>query len=180
MKRRGVDSKLKKVQREYSTRVEKLNKECDNDINSTPFTDALKNKFHTGGIIPVVFGAFGETDINTIRMIKTCAKLASNRSEIAEVTPLNDDNSRGSIYHVMHTQFKRAVGVMATRTAAEIKLNRRNYIRSTIAEADSAAHPDFKRWNDSRSYYWYENQHNEDLHREFWAYHSRHESYYTS
>ena len=45
MKRRGVDSKLEKVQREYSTRAEKFNKQCDNDINSTPFTDALKISF---------------------------------------------------------------------------------------------------------------------------------------
>ena len=155
-----------------------LDGKCNKDIHATHFANALEHKFSSGGVYPVVFGAYGESDATTLRLIKKCAKLAAARAENAHVTPLSDNNQKGSIYHTMLTQFKRAIGVMGTRTAAEIKIRRTGFIRDTIAEADAIAQPMSRRFRGT-NHSWYENRQNEDLFIEFHAYHNNHHTFYT-
>ena len=49
--------------------------------------------------------------------------------------------NRGTAYHVIRAQFKRAVGIIASRTVAQIKLKRISYIRFAKVEAANAAEP---------------------------------------
>ena len=122
MKRRAVDTKCHGVKREYMRRAEVVYEKCNEDFNATHFANALKYKFSSGGVYPVVSGEYGESDVTASRLIKKCVTLAAARAENAHVTPLSDNNQKGSIYHTMLTQFRRALGVMATRTSAEIKI----------------------------------------------------------
>ena len=178
MKRRGVDTKCHVVKRDYMRRAEILDEKCNEDVNASYFADTLKHKFHSGGVYPMVFGAYRESDATTFHLITKCAKLAATRAENAHVTPLNDTNKKGSIYHTMLTQFRRALGVMATRTAAEIKIRRTGFIRDSISEADAIAQPMSSRFR-GNNYSWYDNRQNEDLFNEFHAYHNQHHTYYT-
>ena len=66
----------------------------------------------------------------------------------------------------MLTQFRRALGVMATRTAVEIKIRRTGFIRDSIEEADAIAQPMSSRFR-GNNYSWYDNRQNEDLFNEF-------------
>jgi len=146
----------------------------------TPFSGALKNHFNSGGVHPVVFGAFGETNQATMRMIKKCAKYAAARSENSDVTPLSNTLQKGTAYHVMLTQFRRALGVLAVRTAAETKIRRTALIRRTRTEANAAAQPEQRRfWEDSGNPFWYQNRDNEEHFHEFYAYHTQYNNFYT-
>ena len=72
-RRRAIDTKMNDVRRDYWRRCEKLDRES-NDIGTNLFTSAMKNDFHSGGVHPLVFGAYGETNEGTRDLIKTCAK----------------------------------------------------------------------------------------------------------
>jgi len=106
--RRAVDTKVLRVRKEYMTRAEKLDIKCGANFNTRPFSEALKNNFNSGGVHPVVFGAFGETNIKTERMIKKCAKYAASRSKNSDVTPLCNTLRKETTYQVMLSQFCRA------------------------------------------------------------------------
>ena len=84
-------------------RAEVLDEKCNEDVNASHFTDTLKHKFHSGGVYPMIFGAYGESDATTFNLIKKCVKLAAAIAENAHVTPLSDTNKKGSIYHTMLT-----------------------------------------------------------------------------
>lgn len=127
----------------------------------------------------MVFGAFGETDKTTQALIKQCVKYAAARSENSNHSPMNSEGREG-IFQVMLSQYRRAIGVMATRTAAEIRIRTCGFIRSSIDEADAVKQPDMHRYHNNYTYNsWYKNRENEDQFREFWAYHSQHNSFYT-
>ena len=70
MERRAVDNKVEVVRWYYMQRAEKLNIKYTNDIRTHPFTNTLKVRFYLGGVHPVVFEVFGETDKTTQTLIK--------------------------------------------------------------------------------------------------------------
>lgn len=119
--RRAVDTKVDRVRRSCMLRAEKLDIKCGANYTTHPFSGALKTQFNSGGVHPIVFGAFAETNQNSMRMIKKCAKYAAARSEISDATPLSNTMQKGTAYHVMLTQFRRALVVLVARTVAETK-----------------------------------------------------------
>ena len=80
-------------------------------------------------MIPIVFGESEETDVNTCKLIKNCAKFSAVHAENTVAKPLSNDDSSVSLYHIICTQFKREMRVMVTRTAAKIKIQRWDFIR---------------------------------------------------
>ena len=172
MTTKAVENKFNTVKRNYIRRAEVLDTTCNPDISTQLFTNAMKNNFAKGGIIPLVFGAFGETDKHTLKLIKQCARLVAAKADNAEIAPLVENNTRGSIHQIMLSQFKRALGIMSVRTNAEGKIRRTRFIKDTIVEADAAAKTDNSYFNFKRSHNWYENERNEELFQEFYAYHS--------
>ena len=171
--KRATDIKTKDVRRDYQRRCEKLDIECTNDNGTTYFADAMKNDFHSGGVHPLVFGAFGETNEGTRELIRLCALLASSKEENADASPIDNTLQKGIAYNIYLTQFKRAIGVMATKTAAQIKLRRTTYIRSSKAEAAAAARPDDYDYYPDHGNHWYSNRQNQEHFQEFYAYQTR-------
>jgi len=55
--------------------------------------------------------------------------MAAAQSKNADIIPLSNDGNRGTMFHIMLTQFQRAVGVMTMRTVVEIKIRRSAFIR---------------------------------------------------
>ena len=45
--RKGVEVRVNTVKRDYMRRAEKLDISCNNEINTKPFSNALKNDFET-------------------------------------------------------------------------------------------------------------------------------------
>ena len=168
------------VRRHYTRRAEKLDIKCAADYTTHPFVEALKNDYHSVGVHPMVFGAFGKTDAHTLRTIKQCAKYAAARAENSNVTPLNNTIQKGSAYQVILTQSRRALGVLAVRTATEIKIRRTSLIRKTRTEVNTAAQPEHRRfWENSGNPFWCQNRDNEENFNEFYAYHTQYNNFYT-
>ena len=53
--------------------------------------EVLKSVFNSGGVHPIVFDTSGETNAETEKVIKNCAKYAPVWSEKSNVTPLNNN-----------------------------------------------------------------------------------------
>mmetsp|Transcript_11318 Transcript_11318/g.14192 ORF Transcript_11318/g.14192 Transcript_11318/m.14192 type:complete len:93 (+) Transcript_11318:583-861(+) len=56
----ATEIKTNDTRKQYSTDASKLDGNIGKPGNPNPFTNAL-NSFHSGGVHPLVFGAFGET-----------------------------------------------------------------------------------------------------------------------
>lgn len=120
--RRAVDTKVERVQRDHMWQSEVLDGKCGAKYTTHPFSEVLKNQFHSHRVQPLICGAFGETNSSTHRLIKRCAQFAAARTEHLDVTPLSNTMQKGNAYQVMLTQFRRALGVLSVITAAEIKM----------------------------------------------------------
>ena len=79
--RRAVDTKVMRVRIDLMMLAEKLDERSVNNYTTNPFAEALKNHFHLGGVHPLVFGAFGETNMETERLITNCTKYAASQME---------------------------------------------------------------------------------------------------
>ena len=101
--------------------------------------------------------------------------------ENSDVTPLSNTMQKGTSYQVMLTQFSRAIGVLAVRTAAETKIRRTELIRATRTEANAAAQPEQRNFyeNSPGNPFWYQNRDNEEYFHEFFAYHAHYNNFYT-
>ena len=73
----------------------------------------------------------------------------------------------------------RAVGVMATRTAAQKKIRRTTFIRSSKSEVAAAARPDDFSYYPDHGNHWYSNRHNHEHFQAFYAYHRRNGDFYS-
>ena len=93
--------------------------------------------------------------------------------------PLDNTLQKGTAYNIFITQFMRAVGVMATRTAAQIKIRRTSFIRSTKMEAAAAARPDDFNYYPDQGNHWYTNRNNQEHFQEYYAYHMKYGDFYS-
>ena len=176
---RATDKKVKSVRREYMRRCEKLDIKHTNDDGTHPFAKALQSQFHSGGVHPLVFGQFGETNEETRDLIRLCARYAAAREENADMSPISNSMRNGTTLQVVHSQFRRAIGVIATRTVAQTRLRRIAFIRSSKAEAASAARPEsHNHYDDHSSQHWFRNNDSREHFGDFYAYHSQHRDYY--
>lgn len=87
--RQAVDTNLMRVRRDYTKHAENLDEKCAENYTTRLFSEALKTSFYSGGVHPVVFGVFGETNADSKRLIKICTKFAAVRDESIDVTSLN-------------------------------------------------------------------------------------------
>ena len=65
------------------------------------FFNALCNHFNLGGVHLLVFGAFGETRLETLRLITFCTCYATAYQENDKVTPLSTTIQRGTAQQVL-------------------------------------------------------------------------------
>ena len=64
--------------------------------DSKPFATALTSQFHSGGVIPLVFGTYAEANKETHQLIKFCARTAAAQEHNARLSPEDLDSLRGS------------------------------------------------------------------------------------
>ena len=84
-------------------RAQNLDEKCAGNYTTHPSTEALNNHFHSSGVHPLLFGAVGETNVETEKLIKTCAKYAASWMDNSDVTPLSNTMQKGTAYQVMIT-----------------------------------------------------------------------------
>ncbi len=103
--KKAVEKKSDQVRTDYKTRVGKLDDKFAPNDQHKPFTTAYTNTFATGGVMPVIFGAFGEIDKNSHRLVINCAKHAAADRENSDITPEEVSSSKGSPYNLILSQF---------------------------------------------------------------------------
>ena len=171
---RATDRKLATVRRDYQRRAEKLDITCTRDDGSHHFADALRTRFQSGGVHPIVFGAFGESNRQTGLLVRLCAQFAAACTENADFSPLHSSMRRGTARHVLLKLFRRSLGCTGVRVAAEAKLRRVQFIRSSRSAANAAARPvDCSRFSSNQFSAWHE------PFQEFHAYHTQYSNFHT-
>ena len=148
---------------------------------SHPFTEAFTKNFASGGVIPIVCGAFGEVNMKTHDLIKSCAKLAAAKADNSDVTPEDVSSAKGSPYNLILSQFRKAIGCLTVRTAAEEKLRKIMLIRSSRSEAHNAAESaasNHRGKYHTGSLRWYKNFRNESFFHAFYRYQTQFDNFY--
>jgi hypothetical protein len=107
---------------------------------SKPFSNAIKQTFTTGNVLPLVSGAFAEVNAEAKRLVEKCARHAAALEENSDITPEEACYAKGSAYNLLLSQFRRAIGCLGMKAAVEEKLRRIMLIRSNKREANAAAH----------------------------------------
>ena len=113
-----------------------------------PFSAAM-NRFYKGQVIPLVAGAFGETNKDFNEIIKILAKEAAATDDGLTISPLVNTDRKGGAVAIMSQQFRRAIGVAIVRGQAKHKISRLHYVRATRREAMDTCRSNHgnNRWN---------------------------------
>ena len=130
--------------------------------------------------MPIICGAFGEMNKETHKLIIKCAKHATAHRDNSDITPEEVSAAKGSPYSLILSQFRRAFGCLAMRTAADEKLRKIMLIRSSRYEANQAAHnatSNHRSKFNSRSPGWYDNFCNETSHDAFYRYRTSYDNF---
>ncbi len=121
---RAVKKKTKACQSNYLSRAKKLDEKFANGDASKPFQRAIQQTFTSGNAIPLVFGAVGEFCVEGHRLVELLARYAAAKAENLDITPDKVNSAKRSPYNTYLSQFRRAIGCMAIRTAVEENLRR--------------------------------------------------------
>eukprot|EP00956_Cyclotella_meneghiniana_P007589 scaffold10223_cov61-Cyclotella_meneghiniana.AAC.2 len=159
-----ADRRAKDVS-EYKSRFQNLDKHYAPDVVGDgnggigitgPFESA-QNQLHCGQVIPLCGGAFGEANCDFTRLIKVLLAQEASSSEegLSILSLVNTDRKGGDVFPIMHSQFKRAIGVAIARANANAthKLVLLHYVRAInepaayTAKTNNSQH----RWNTSQT-----------------------------
>ena len=72
---------------------------------SKPFSDAIKQTFATGNVLPLVSGAFAEVNVEAQHLVEKCAKHAAVLEDNSDITPGEVSSAKGSAYNLLLSQF---------------------------------------------------------------------------
>ena len=145
---RAADTRATKVRREYTQKARSLDHQFAPDLTMDPTDTSVRrtgpferamSTFVSGGPIPCVVGAFGETNAETDALLRTLALHAASTQDGLSISPHSNLHHRHGAYPILLQQFRRALGLAAVRSHAELKLRRLHFIRPTPEEASAAA-----------------------------------------
>ena len=176
---RAVKKRVRSTRLSYLNRAKQLDEKLAAGDDSKPFATALTSQFHSGGVIPLVFGTYAEANKETHELIKFCARTAAAHEHNARISPEDLDSSRGSPFQLLLNQFRKAVGVLCIRNVVEEKLRRIMYIRPTKEGAKAAANTSNRR-NNARTRHgpsWYNNFRNNETFDAFYAFSSKYDDF---
>ena len=159
----------------YLNRAKQLDAKLAEGDDSKLFATALTSQFHSGGVIPLVFGMYAEANKETHQLIKFCARNAAAKEHNTRISPEDLDSSRGSPFQLLLNQFHKAVGVLCIRNVVEEKL----YIRPTKESAKAAANTSNRR-NNMRTRHgpsWYNNFWSNKAFDAFYAFSSKYDDF---
>ena len=113
-----MESRATGIRSEYVRKVKRIDQIFapnvvgnDNDGISGPFQNAynMYNTFCRGGVIPLVIGAYGETNEDFQEMLKVCARMAVARGDAACNSPIFETEVKGGAYSVTLHLCRRAI-----------------------------------------------------------------------
>ena len=154
--RRATDIRADKVLKDYETKAKALDAELCPELVNANLTGAFENAYRSfayRGVIPMVFGAFGETNQGFDSIVQLCAKLASKTRQGSWISPDAYGSARGP--DVMHlTAFRCYLGVQIVKANARLKRQRLHLVGRTEEEAQALAHsqPTRTSWNPNTEY----------------------------
>ena len=114
---------------EYPGKFRKLDAKFAGDRENSetgPFAEA-QALFMSGGIIPHVFGEFGDVNDGVEKLVKELVRNAVNSDDGLSVSPLVNTDMKGG-FEIMLQQFKQALNVSLVRGQALHKLGWVYYI----------------------------------------------------
>jgi len=139
---RATDTRARRVPEEYKAKAHRIDHAiAPNETRplseangpTGPFERALRT-FATGGPIPVVVGAFGETNKEFDKLIIMCSKLAAKTAYGRRLSPHALGSGRGAD-SILRSQFRRVLGVQFVKADARLKLERVHLVGATPEEA---------------------------------------------
>ena len=175
--RRAVEKREQSCKQDYIRKAAALDRKFAPEDQHHPFSEAIKKSFHSGGVHPIVLGAFGEANEYTHKLLKLCAKHAAARESNTDISPEAISSARGSPYNVFLVQFRRSLGCLALRTAIEEKLRRVQLIRPSERSAAEAADAGVGNHRSGNGPSWYQNGRNASLFDDFYRYSHSHDNF---
>ena len=141
---RPADRRATRVLSDYRRRLKILDKHFAPDVVGDgeqgivgPF-EAAAGRFVGGQVIPLVAGWFGEVNKDFEKVISVLARHAAASDDGLTISPLINTDRKGGAYPIMHSQFRRAIGVAIVRGNAQLKQRRLHFVRATRREAAEA------------------------------------------
>ena len=142
--RRATDIRAANVLKDYEQKAKALDVELCPELITANLTGA----FAFNGIIPVVFGAFGETNHDFDSFVRDWAKLAAKTRSGSWISPeaYGSTCSPDALYLA---SFRRYLGVQIVKANARHKRQRLHLVGRTEEEAKRLAHsqPSRTTWN---------------------------------
>ena len=176
---RAVKTRVRSTRLSYLNRAKQLDEKLAPGDDLKPFATAIASQFHSGGVIPLVFGTYAEANKETHELIKFCTRTAAVHENNARLSPEDLDLSRGSPFQLLLNQFRKAVGVLYIWKVVEEKLRHIMYIRPSKEGAKAVANTSNRRNNAQTRHgpSWYNNFRNHKTFDAFYAISSKYDDY---
>ena len=137
------ERRAKLIGQEYAGKFKTLDRMFASDVvgdgtNNVvgPF-ETSQGRFYRGQVTPLCAGGFGEINKDFEKLLKVLTREAVSGTVGLSISPLANNERKGSAYPIMLQQFRRAIGVAIACGNARHKVGCLHYVRST---ADEAAH----------------------------------------
>ena len=95
--------------------------------------------FCRGGVIPLVIGAYGETNEDFQDVLKVCARMAVARGDAVYNSPIFETEVKGGAYSVTLHLYRRAIAGAIARGLSLHKRSRLHFVRGSREEAARVA-----------------------------------------
>ena len=142
---KAVESRATGIKSEYVRKVKRIDQvfapnvtEDSTDGASGPFQNAY-NTFCRGGVIPLVIGAYGETNEDFQEVLKVCARMAVARGDAVYNSPIFETEVKGGAYSVTLHLYRRAIAGAIARGLSLHKRSRLHFVRGSRGEAARVA-----------------------------------------
>ena len=144
---KAVESRATGIKSEYVRKVKRIDQVFapnvtgdSNDGASGPFQNAyMYNTFCRGGVIPLVIGAYGETNEDFQEVLKVCARMAVARGDAVYNSPIFETEVKGGAYSVTLHLYRRAIAGAIARGLSLHKRSRLHFVRGSRIEAARVA-----------------------------------------
>ena len=142
---KAVESRATGIRSEYVRKVKRIDQVFapgvvgdGNDGVSGPFENAYST-FCKGGVIPLVIGAYGETNEDFQDVLKVCARMAVARGDAVYNSPVFETEVKGGAYSVTLHLYRRAIAGAIARGLSLHKRSRLHFVRGSRDEAARVA-----------------------------------------
>ena len=153
--KRATDIRAAKVTKDYELKAKALDVELCPELVNANLTGAFEHAYRSfafNGVVPMVFGAFGETNEGSDSIIQCYAKLASKTHHGSWISPEAYGSARGpdALQYTLHlAAFRCYLGVQIVKANARLNRQRLHLVGRTAEEAQALARsqPTRTSWN---------------------------------